>query len=105
MKNIDNINKLEKNRKGKMHGIVVSDKMDKTIVVKVEKIKQHPLYLRRYKVHKKYKAHDEKNEYKEGDKVIIEESRPLSKDKRWVAIKKSKIKKDPTGSFRQQKSK
>ena len=88
MKNIDNINKLEKNRKGKMHGIVVSDKMDKTIVVKVEKIKQHPLYLRRYKVHKKYKAHDEKNEYKEGDKVIIEESRPLSKDKRWVAIKK-----------------
>lgn len=73
-------------------GKVLSDKMDKTIVVVVERVKQHPKYLRNYRVHEKYKAHDEKNEYKEGDIVIIEETRPLSKDKRWRAIKgKSEI--------------
>ncbi len=81
-------NESEKMRKGKMTGIVVSDKMDKTIVVKIEKIKQHPLYLRRYRIHKKYKAHDEKNEYKIGDKVVIKECRPISKDKKWKAIRK-----------------
>ena len=62
--------------------------MQKTVVVEVERIKEHPKYKRRYKVHKKYKAHDEKGEYKTGDKVIIEECRPLSKDKRWRVIKK-----------------
>ena len=72
----------------RLQGIVVSDKMDKTVVVKVERIKQHPLYKRYFKVHKKYKAHDEKNEYKVGDKVIIEETRPLSKEKRWRVVKK-----------------
>jgi small subunit ribosomal protein S17 len=74
--------------KKRLTGIVVSDKMQKTIVVKVERIKKHPLYQRRFKVHKKYKAHDEKEECKIGDKVIIEECRPISKEKRWRVIKK-----------------
>ena len=71
-----------------LKGIVVSDKMQKTIVVKVERIKEHKKYKKRYKVHKKYKAHDEKEEYKVGDNVIIEECRPLSKEKRWRVIGK-----------------
>lgn len=74
--------------KRQLKGTVVSNKMQKTVVVKVERIKEHPRYKRRYKVHKKYKAHDEKGGYKVGDKVVIEECRPLSKDKRWRVIKK-----------------
>ncbi len=74
--------------KRQLKGIVVSDKMKKTVVVKVERIKEHPKYKRRFKVHKKYKAHYNEGEYKEGDRVIIEECRPLSKDKRWKVIKK-----------------
>jgi len=74
--------------KRQLKGIVVSDKMEKTIVVRVERIKKHPKYKRRYKVHKKYKAHDEKEECKIGDKVTIQECRPLSKDKQWRVIKK-----------------
>lgn len=58
-------------------------KTAKTAVVKVERIKEHPKYKRRYKTHKKYKAHLEKEEYQIGDKVMIEECRPLSKDKKW----------------------
>jgi small subunit ribosomal protein S17 len=73
----------------KLQGTVVSDKMEKTVVVKVERIKEHPRYKKRYKVHKNYKAHDEKGEYKEGDVVIIEETRPISKDKRWRVIGKA----------------
>lgn len=68
-------------------GIVVSDKMQKTVVVEVEKIKRHPLYKKTYKVKKKYHAHDEKEECKVGDLVLIEESRPISKTKRWRVIK------------------
>ncbi|MEK7494034.1 MAG: 30S ribosomal protein S17 [Patescibacteria group bacterium] len=67
-------------------GEVVSDAMQKTAVVAVTSIKKHPLYHKRYKVTKRYKAHDEKKEYKVGDKVVIEEMRPLSKDKRWKVI-------------------
>jgi len=74
--------------KKQLTGTVISDKMQKTVVVLVERIKEHPKYKRRYKIHKKYKAHDEKQEYKMGDKVIIEESRPISKEKRWKVIKK-----------------
>ena len=74
--------------KRQLTGIVTSDKMQKTVVVKVEIIRQHPRYKRRYKIHKKYKAHDEKKEYKMGDKVVIEECRPISRDKRWREIKK-----------------
>jgi len=74
--------------KRQLKGIVISNKMQKTIVVKVERIKEHPKYKRRYKVHKKYKAHTESGEYHIGDKVIIEECRPISKDKKWKVIKK-----------------
>ncbi len=62
--------------------------MQKTVVIKVERIKEHPKYKRRYKIHKKYKAHDEKEEYNVGDKVVIEECRPISKDKKWKVLKK-----------------
>ncbi len=71
-----------------LQGIIVSDKMQKTVVVKVERIKEHPKYKRRYKVHQKYKAHDENQEYHMGDKVVIQEANPISKDKRWVVVKK-----------------
>jgi len=74
--------------KKKLTGIVTSDKMQKTVVVEVESVKEHPKYKRRYKVHKKYKAHDENREYKVGDVVVIEETRPISKDKKWKVIGK-----------------
>ena len=72
----------------KLQGKVVSDKMEKTVVVEVERVKEHPRYKKRYTVHKKYKAHDEKGEAKQGDTVIIEETRPISKDKKWRVIGK-----------------
>jgi len=66
--------------------------MDKTVVVEVERIKEHPKYKKRYQVHKKYKAHCGsavgEGKYKVGDKVLIEECRPLSKDKGWRVIRK-----------------
>jgi len=72
--------------KKKLKGIIVSDKMKKTVVVEVKRIKKDPKYKKRYQVHKKYKAHYETGEYKTGDKVVIEECRPISKDKRWRVI-------------------
>jgi small subunit ribosomal protein S17 len=72
----------------KIIGVVVSDKMTKTRVVTVASLKKHPKYLKFYKVTTKFKAHDENNEYKTGDKVTIEESRPLSREKRWRIINK-----------------
>ncbi len=72
----------------KIIGVVVSDKMTKTRVVAVASLKKHPKYLKFYKVTTKFKAHDENNEYKTGDKVTIEESRPLSREKRWRIINK-----------------
>ena len=74
--------------KRKLQGIVVSDKMQKTVVVEVERVKEHPKYKKRFKIHKKYKAHDENKEYKMGDKVVIEETTPISKDKKWKVISK-----------------
>lgn len=71
-----------------LQGIVISDKMQKTVVVEVESIKEHPKYKRRYKVHKKFKADDQKQEYHVGDKVVIEECMPISKDKHWKVISK-----------------
>ncbi len=65
-------------------GVVVSSKMDKTIVVRVDNYKVHPKYKKRYMVSKKFYAHDETNQYKEGDKVTIYETRPLSRLKRWT---------------------
>lgn len=73
------------NRKVRM-GTVSSDKMDKTITVRVETVKQHPLYKKTIRTSKKYKAHDENNEAKIGDVVKIMETRPLSKDKRWRLV-------------------
>jgi len=67
-------------------GLVVSDKMDKTVVVATETRKVHPLYKKAVKFTKIYKAHDEKNACKIGDKVKIVETRPLSKEKRWRVI-------------------
>jgi len=71
----------------KFSGVVVSDKSDKTIVVKVETVKIHPKYKKRYTVSRKYKVHDEKNEFRTGDKVTFVECRPLSRDKRWRVVK------------------
>lgn len=68
------------------NGVVVSDKMDKTIVVAVETVKVHSKYHKRYTSTKKYKVHDEKNQFHEGDRVTFVECRPLSKDKRWRVI-------------------
>ena len=75
--------------KRKLIGKVVSDKMQKTVVVQVQRLKQHPKYRRFFRVHKKYKVDDAKEEYKVGDRVVIEESRPLSKDKKWKVISKT----------------
>lgn len=75
-------------------GTVVSDKMDKTVVVMVETLVKHPLYGKYIKRRKKYMAHDENNECKIGDKVLIEETRPLSRRKRWRVreiIEKAKV--------------
>ncbi|MFH0923534.1 MAG: 30S ribosomal protein S17 [Candidatus Falkowbacteria bacterium] len=88
-----NNDKKEKNRENnktvinkKFQGIVVSDKMDKTIVVKVDNVKIHPKYKKRYTVSRKYKVHDEKNKFSVDEKVEFIECRPLSKDKRWRVV-------------------
>lgn len=64
-------------------GLVVSDRMDKTVVVRVERLVPHPVYKKYVKRRTTYKAHDEKNECRVGDRVEIVETRPLSKEKRW----------------------
>jgi len=73
-----------KGRRKELVGRVVSNKMNKTIVVSVQRTKRHPLYGKYIRVNKKYKAHDEENVAAMGDMVRIIESRPLSKEKRWV---------------------
>ena len=75
--------------KRQLKGVVSSDKMDKTVVVTVSTKKMHKKYLKYHNISKRFKAHDENNEYKEGDKVMIEEARPYSKDKRWRVIGKA----------------
>jgi len=70
----------------RLKGTIISDKMDKTVVVEVTRLKKHPLYQRRFKVTKRYKVHDPENKHKDGEGVIIEETRPISKDKRWRII-------------------
>lgn len=69
-----------------LEGIVISNKMAKTIVVNVEKVKIHPKYNKRYKSSKHYQVHDETNKFKVGDKVRFIECRPLSKTKRWRVL-------------------
>ena len=75
---------MAQDKRKTLTGQVISDKMNKTIVVKVTRTKRHPLYGKVIRVSKKYKAHDEENQAATGDKVKIMESRPISKEKRWV---------------------
>lgn len=75
---------MARGRRKELVGRVISNKMDKTIVVSVQRIKKHPLYGKYIRVNKKYKAHDEQNLAAMGDTVRILESRPISKEKRWV---------------------
>ena len=70
----------------KLNGVVVSDAMTKTRVVMVTRLKKHPKYLKYYKVTSRFKAHDEENAYHKGDNVVIEETRPMSKEKRWRIV-------------------
>jgi len=77
---------VERNYRKTRVGRVVSDKMDKTVVVAIETLVRHPLYGKSLKRTTKFKAHDELNECKTGDKVKIMETRPLSKDKRWRLV-------------------
>jgi small subunit ribosomal protein S17 len=72
-----------------LQGVVVSDKMDKTIVVKVERRVMHPVYKKFVRRSKKYHAHDEGNQFKAGDQVRIRECRPLSRTKRWEVVAES----------------
>jgi len=69
-------------------GIVVSDKMDKTVVVSIDRVKAHPLYKKKYTVSKKYKADDQENQYKIGDVVEIVSVKPISKDKKYKVLRK-----------------
>jgi small subunit ribosomal protein S17 len=71
----------------KLIGRVASDKMDKTVVVEVVRFKRDSVYQKYVRVRKRYKAHDEKNEYKVGDRVEIVEHRPLSRSKRWAVVR------------------
>jgi len=73
----------ERGKRKTQVGIVVSDKMDKTVVVMVERLVRHPQYKKYIRKRKKFKAHDAKNECRIGDKVLLWETRPLSKAKRW----------------------
>ncbi len=75
------------NRRQRKIGVVTSAKMQKSIVVMVERLVKHPLYKKYIKRRSKFMAHDERNEAKEGDVVLIEETRPLSKRKRWRLVK------------------
>lgn len=77
---------MERNHRKTIIGTVVSDKMDKTITVAIERFVAHPIYKKRFKKTTKFKAHDENNECQIGDKVKLMETRPLSKDKRWRLV-------------------
>lgn len=77
---------MARERRKILVGRVTSDKMDKTIVVQVERLKRHNLYGKVIRFHTKYKAHDELNQAREGDLVKIIESRPISKEKRWALV-------------------
>lgn len=85
----------ENNAKRKLIGEVVSDKMQRTRVVAVSRLKKHPKYHRYYKTTTKLKAHDEENIYKKGERVVIEETRPLSRGKRWVIVSRVAVKNQP----------
>ncbi len=71
-----------------MRGVVVSDKMTKTVVVEVLRLKKHPKYKKYFKVTSHYKVHDPEQQFHVGDRIRFKETRPLSKDKRWIAVEK-----------------
>ena len=75
-------NKINKPRL--LKGTIVSDKMTKTVVVEILRLKKHPKYMKYYKVSRRFKAHNPENQYHVGDKVIMQETKPMSKDKRWI---------------------
>lgn len=77
----------EKTTSRQLRGTVVSDRMDKTVMVEISRLKMNRKYKKQYKVSTKYAAHDEENAYHVGDKVVIAESRPLSKTKRWTVVR------------------
>lgn len=77
---------VERNNRKVRQGMVVSAKMDKSIVVRVDRTMKHPLYLKTVSTHSKLYAHDEKNEANEGDVVRVMETRPVSKKKRWRLV-------------------
>ena len=87
-KDTNNLIETKKKKGIVLNGVVVSDKMHKTVVVSVSRFIKHPLYGKFYQVNKKYKAHDEDNKYKTGDKVEIMETKPISKDKKFRVINK-----------------
>lgn len=79
----------EQNKKQRLlQGTIVSDKMDKTVVVEILRLKKHPKYKKYFKVTTKFKAHNPENQYHTGDKVVIGETKPMSKEKRWIVINK-----------------
>lgn len=78
----------ELKKRRQLEGVVTSNKMMKTLVVKVDNLKTHPIYKKSYVVSKKYKAHDAYGNFKIGDKVTIEEARPMSREKRWRVLPK-----------------
>ena len=77
---------MEKSRKMELEGIVSSDRMEKTVVVTIERLEKHPVFKKYIRRRSKFMAHDEKNECKAGDRVRIRECRPLSKDKCWRVV-------------------
>jgi small subunit ribosomal protein S17 len=78
---------MEKSRKMELEGIVSSDRMEKTVVVTIERLEKHPVFKKYIRRRRKFMAHDEKNECKAGDRVRIRECRPLSKDKCWRVVR------------------
>ena len=77
---------MNQSKARKLKGVVVSDKMDKTVVVEVTRLVNHPAFHKKVRTAKRYKAHDETNQYRKGDTVTIKESRPLSKDKTFIVL-------------------
>jgi len=80
----------KKKQKRRITGDIVSDKMSKTVVVEIQRSRMHPLYQKRYRIKKRILAHDPEDKFKTGQKVLIEETRPLSRKKSYRVIKKIK---------------
>ena len=81
---------MKKEVRKSIKGMIISDKMDKTVVVKVDRVKTHPIYKKKFIVSSHIKAHDEQNEHKEGEIVEIVMTKPISRDKKYIVVKKVK---------------